>query len=121
MRGRNGGGGSAAWLLALALLLILPAMALWKLQGRWGDMLWLAAVPSVLSFAQYAWDKRQAVQNGARVAEFQLLLLDVLGGWPGGFLAQRWLRHKTSKVGFQFAFWLVVTGEEAALALWLWS
>jgi uncharacterized membrane protein YsdA (DUF1294 family) len=37
-----------------------------------------------------------------------LHLLDLLGGWPGGFLAQRRLRHKCSKGSFQFVFWLIV-------------
>ena len=32
------------------------------------------------------------------------MLLGLVGGWPGGLLAQQWLRHKTSKVSFQWKF-----------------
>ena len=28
--------------------------------------------------------------------------------WPAAFLAQRWLRHKSLKPGYQFIFWLIV-------------
>jgi len=37
-----------------------------------------------------------------------LHLAELLGGWPGAFLAQRRLRHKCSKVSYQFAFWCIV-------------
>jgi len=37
-----------------------------------------------------------------------LHLLELLGGWPGAFLAQRRLRHKCSKRRYQFVFWLIV-------------
>ncbi|TAK93272.1 MAG: DUF1294 domain-containing protein, partial [Verrucomicrobia bacterium] len=32
----------------------------------------------------------------------------LIGGWPAAFLAQRHYRHKSSKPGFQFIFWLTV-------------
>jgi len=112
-------GRGVAALGGLALLLALPGYVLWAAWSEFGDWIWLAALPSVLSFAQYGWDKRQAQTKGARVPEAQLLLLDLLGGWPGGFLAQRWLRHKTAKLGFQCVFWLIVAMEQTALVLWL--
>ena len=31
-----------------------------------------------------------------------------MGGWPGGLLAQRMLRHKTGKRSFLVAFWASV-------------
>jgi hypothetical protein len=31
---------------------------------------------------------------------------DLLGGWPGGLLAQRTFRHKVSKSGFIGVFWI---------------
>jgi len=34
-----------------------------------------------------------------------LLLLGLFCGWPGGWLAQQTLRHKTIKTSFQIAFW----------------
>ncbi len=63
---------------------------------------------SVLTLAFYAWDKRQAGRDGWRVPENRLHLLSLLGGWPGGLLGQRWLRHKTVKARFRFVFWLTV-------------
>jgi uncharacterized membrane protein YsdA (DUF1294 family) len=35
--------------------------------------------------------------------------LELAGGWPGAFLAQRRLRHKCSKVSYQITFWLIVS------------
>ena len=43
-----------------------------------------------------------------RIPEQTLHLLEILGGWPAAFLAQRVLRHKSSKVSYQIAFWLIV-------------
>jgi hypothetical protein len=39
---------------------------------------------------------------------------ELLGGWPGAFLAQRRLRHKLSKPGFQVLFWLIVLAYQFA-------
>jgi uncharacterized membrane protein YsdA (DUF1294 family) len=48
------------------------------------------------------------------VSEANLHLLELLGGWPGAFLAQRRLRHKCSKGSYQFVFWLIVLGYQFA-------
>ena len=63
---------------------------------------------SVASFAAYALDKRRAKLNAYRIPERTLHLLDLLGGWPGGWLARRTLRHKTRKVSFVITFWITV-------------
>lgn len=63
---------------------------------------------STITFAVYAIDKSAAARRGARVPERTLLLLGLLGGWPGGLLAQQWLRHKTRKQPFRLLFWLSV-------------
>jgi uncharacterized membrane protein YsdA (DUF1294 family) len=67
----------------------------------------LVALTSVVSFAAYGFDKRRAATGGRRVPERTLLVLAFLGGWPGSFLAQRQFRHKTRKVPFLIAFWVV--------------
>ena len=57
------------------------------------------------------------VASGAMLGADQpvnLHLLELLGGWPGAFLAQRRLRHKCSKGSYQFVFWLIVLGYQFA-------
>jgi uncharacterized membrane protein YsdA (DUF1294 family) len=89
-------------------LLILPAFAAYY-SGV--DLIWVgvyAIAISALTYWVYAWDKRRAEDGDWRVPEARLHLLDLLGGWPGGFLAQRRLRHKCSKRSYQFVFWFIV-------------
>jgi uncharacterized membrane protein YsdA (DUF1294 family) len=64
----------------------------------------------------YALDKSAAPRGGWRIAEKHLHLLDLLGGWPGGLLAQAKLRHKSSKTSFQVVFWLTVLVNIAVMA-----
>ena len=59
-------------------------------------------------FVAYAIDKSAARAGNWRTPEAYLLLLGLVGGWPGGLLAQQWLRHKTSKTSFQWKFHLSV-------------
>lgn len=59
---------------------------------------------SLLAFALYAWDKSAARGGRWRTAESTLHLIALLGGWPGSLLAQRVLRHKSSKASFLVAF-----------------
>lgn len=63
---------------------------------------------SAACYVAYARDKSAARQGRRRTPERTLLLLGVVGGWPGGLLAQRRLRHKTVKASFQAWFWLSV-------------
>tara|TARA_R110000751_G_scaffold15778_1_gene50766 strand:- start:928 stop:1167 length:240 start_codon:yes stop_codon:yes gene_type:complete len=62
----------------------------------------------MLAYITYAIDKKSAINNRRRVSEKTLHLLGVVGGWPGAFLAQQRLRHKTQKTAFQVTFWLTV-------------
>ena len=62
-------------------------------------------VLSVVSFVQYAVDKRAARQNARRLPESSLQLVSLLGGWPGSIAAQQLLRHKTRKRSFLVTFW----------------
>ena len=66
------------------------------------------ACASVVCYAAYALDKRAARTGRRRTPEQTLLLLGLACGWPGAFLAQRWLRHKSSKRAFQMKFWFTV-------------
>ena len=78
----------------------------------------LYGAASILCFGFYAWDKAAARAGRRRTPESTLLLLGLACGWPGGLLAQRWLRHKTSKPAFQWRFWLSVAVNVSACA-WL--
>lgn len=69
---------------------------------------WVYVAASVISFILYAVDKRAAVTGGWRVPEARLLILGLVGGWPGAIIAQQLLRHKTKKVGFVGPFWVTV-------------
>ena len=73
-------------------------------------------VLSAASFVLYGWDKRQAKVKGWRVAEKNLHLLSLLGGWPGALLGQNFFRHKTQKQSFRGAFWLTVVLHFCAVA-----
>lgn len=66
----------------------------------------LSGLLSAATLAVYAWDKAMAVRARRRIPEYHLHLLAVFGGWLGALLAQRWLRHKNRKAGFQLVFWL---------------
>ncbi len=65
---------------------------------------WALLGVSLISFSYYGVDKYRAIKHKFRISEAQLHLLDLLGGWPGGLLAQRLFRHKISKRGFQALF-----------------
>jgi uncharacterized membrane protein YsdA (DUF1294 family)/cold shock CspA family protein len=103
----DGGRITALALLVLACLLVLPAIALHR---RGADYRWYGAalVMGVISYAAHAADKRQAREKDWRISEARLHLTELLGGWPGAFLAQRRLRHKVSKPDYQIVFWLIV-------------
>ncbi|MFD1008578.1 MULTISPECIES: DUF1294 domain-containing protein [Oceanisphaera] len=77
-------------------------------------------VLSLITFVLYGWDKRASIRNNWRVRERTLHIWALCGGWPGAWLAQRWLRHKTQKVAFRRVFWLTVVGNLAILvAAWM--
>lgn len=88
------------------------------------DLPWLVGgaylVTSLSCFVAYAIDKSAARNGGWRTPERTLLLLGLVGGWPGGVLAQQWLRHKTTKRSFQQMFWFTVVANVAGF-LWLSS
>ena len=73
---------------------------------------------SALSWLMYYFDKVAAGRGAQRTPEATLHLVDLLGGWPGGLLAQQQFRHKTVKSSFQAVFWITVLGNLAAVA-WL--
>ena len=75
---------------------------------------------SILCFFAYWVDKNAARAGRWRTPEHRLLLLGLIGGWPGALLAQHWLRHKSTKPSFRRKFWFTVVINVVALAYLLW-
>jgi uncharacterized membrane protein YsdA (DUF1294 family) len=92
------------------LLILLPSYALSGLKDRidWRFLVGVPTLVSLLTYFFYRSDKRRAEDGDWRVPESSLHLLELVGGWPGAFLAQRTLRHKTAKTSFQLIFWSIV-------------
>jgi uncharacterized membrane protein YsdA (DUF1294 family) len=102
----SAGRGTDGYVAIVALALLLAALV-WA----WALPLWVPAiyvVASIVCFVVYAVDKRAAVSHGQRTPESTLLLLGLVGGWPGAVLAQQMLRHKTTKRSFRARFWITV-------------
>jgi uncharacterized membrane protein YsdA (DUF1294 family)/cold shock CspA family protein len=68
----------------------------------------LYPVMSLLTFALYADDKSRAKSGNWRTSERTMHLFELAGGWLGGFVAQRRLRHKNVKTSYQVVFWAIV-------------
>lgn len=89
-------------------------MNLWNALMIYGAAL---AVMSVVTFVVFAWDKRRAKKNRWRVSERTLHTLELLGGWPGAWLAMRWVRHKSQKKSYRAVFIVIVTLHLAAILM----
>jgi uncharacterized membrane protein YsdA (DUF1294 family) len=97
-------------LFVLCILLVPPVFALnrlatsidWRIVAGWPVLI------SLLTFLAYRIDKRRAEAGTWRIAEVNLHIAELIGGWPGAFLAQRKFRHKTSKKSYLVEFWTIV-------------
>ena len=97
--------------MILAVLVVLLALPVFAMHRRNLDFRWVGIyvlLLNTLTYWTYALDKRRAEEGLWRIPEARLHLLEMLGGWPGAFLAQRRLRHKCSKGSYQCTFWLIV-------------
>lgn len=108
--------GHRPWLVTGAFLALVSLLAAGKALPVYVPLSYL--VLSLITYLAYDWDKSSARRKVRRTPEKTLLLLGLIGGWPGGLLAQRTLRHKSSKQSFQVQFWITVLLNCAALA-WL--
>lgn len=84
------------------LLLYLIVAILWRVPN-WVAGLYLAA--SVVCFVVYVVDKSAAAAGQWRISENTLILLGLVGGWPGAIVAQQVYRHKSNKAAFRSVFW----------------
>lgn len=106
------------WLAVVAFVVLLAALTLF-----FGLPAWVSVAYFVLSigcFTAYAIDKSAAVTGRWRVTEARLLIIGLLGGWPGAVVAQRVLRHKTRKTAFISIFWVTVAVNVIAVVVFGW-
>lgn len=96
-------------ILAFALMYAIATLA-WDLPLLVGAAY---VVTSLTCFVAYALDKSAARSGAWRTPERTLLVLGLVGGWPGAVLAQHWLRHKTAKRSFRRMFWVTVAANVA--------
>jgi len=104
-------------LVPLFAVLFLVVVIGWQVP-LWGIVLYPAM--SVATYFLYLLDKRAALAGTWRVREATLLIAGLLGGWPGGAIAQQVLRHKTRKWDFQAAFWCLAVLNVAIFVLLVW-
>jgi len=94
--------------LVLLSLLALPVFAIQRLGGQL-FLAWCLRFTGEPGHLLGLRQRQTRCRAGAlRIPEFNLHLLELLGGWPGAFLAQRRLRHKCAKARYQIVFWLIV-------------
>ncbi len=75
---------------------------------------------SIICFFAYKRDKLSAIKQLQRTPESRLHFYELLGGWPGGLLAQKVLRHKNRKPSYQIEFWLIVSVNVTLTGYILW-
>lgn len=109
-----------------AMLLLVPAYTALLVWSAWTGRLLVPVVLaaplwSAVTFYLY-WRDKFAAQRGAwRLPESVLHAASLTGGWPGAWLAQRLLRHKSAKATFRQVYWGTVVLHWLALGLWLYS
>jgi uncharacterized membrane protein YsdA (DUF1294 family)/cold shock CspA family protein len=103
------------------LLALIPLLGAIRLVMTTANPLPLVIYPamSAVTFALYADDKSRARKGTWRVPEKTLHLCELAGGWPGGFIAQRKLRHKNRKTAYQVTFWAIVIIHQIVWITWL--
>ncbi len=107
-----------------AMLLLLPAYTVLLVWAAWTQRLAVpvalsAPLVGVITFYLYWSDKFAAQRHARRTPEWLLHAASLIGGWPGAWLAQRLLRHKSAKTEFRKTYWATVALHWAALVAWL--
>ncbi len=98
----------------LACLLLLPAVAIHERRTHAVPIVAALCLVSMITFAVYARDKRRARRGDWRIPEFNMHVLELLGGWPGAWVAQPYFRHKCSKASYQVCFFLIIVAHQFA-------
>lgn len=95
------------WLL-LGALLVWPVVGAFSLPVAWWIPIVQMIALSIVIYQLYIYDKRQAIHHGWRVPQTIMQLGELAGGWPGAYIAQKRLRHKSSKKSYQSIFWGII-------------
>lgn len=113
---RRRGGVSTVAVVVLLALLIFPAVAVLRLAQTFDPrfVLGYSILISAVTYLLYRHDKKRAESGGWRTPESTLHFFELLGGWPGAFLAQCAVRHKISKASYQVTFWAIIALHEFA-------
>lgn len=111
---------SVTLVLKVALLALLPIMGSIHFTVTQANPtpLFLYLAMSGVTFIQYHEDKFRAQERRWRISESRLHLLELCGGWLGGYVAQQVLRHKSSKPSYQVKFWAIVAVHFVGWILW---
>jgi len=91
--------------ILVLLAVYVGASFFWNVNHLWAVAYFMV---SIITFFAYTFDKTAAVRGNWRTNEATLLGLGLLCGWPGALLAQKGLRHKSSKQSFMEKFWITV-------------
>lgn len=75
------------------------------------------ALMSALAVGMYWLDKQRAARGKWRITEMTLHGIELFGGWPGAWVAQRMFRHKWKKTQYMIVFWVIVGTHAIA---WMW-
>jgi len=75
---------------------------------------------NLAAFALYGYDKNAAQAGRLRVPERVLHGVELFGGTPGAFIAQRVFHHKTRKFSYRVVFWLIFAVQAAVIVWWFW-
>ena len=67
---------------------------------------WLVAI-NLIAYALFGIDKAAAIEGDRRIPERTLLLVSLIGGSPGAWVAQELFRHKTRKQPFRGWFFAI--------------
>lgn len=111
--------GTAELIAALVAAAFLGLVVLLALVGQlWWPVPCIYIVMSMVAYSMYRHDKHAAGIGARRTNEWHLIILGLIGGWPGALFARHRFHHKTRKVAFRLGYWISVVLNVAGLA-WL--
>ena len=113
---KSGGRFGIFGILLLLALLVCPTFAVVRLRIDPLVATCYTVLVNGITYLAYASDKERARQGRRqpagqrprRTPEVRLHFLELIGGWPSAFVAQRRLRHKCVKLRYQMEFWIIV-------------